>query len=345
MSQDDGGLIGFFFYTFIVYPVTSWLLKSKGNRGLFLAVGFLAFIACGKTAIDISERGPNYYSTLYVPSTTGFDEIIISRSSTPIEIRKAWKKKSLELHPDKNKSPEASVEFERVKQAYDVLINPETRGIYNKFGPSGLQRNQSSVIDGNEILIEIVIYHISWAILVFILTLGKSTNNSRNYIYCGQIAILVIEVSLTLQDVTLPEWFLPTITEYEIILILHSIFPAFMNGCKIIGSFYYIDIDELTKNTLLKLQNSHEEILSSIKSIQAQLDELKTGGGNITTGGGTSLVQPNIGDRINKLSPQNNEVEQSKMQTPMNNDQNHANSNQFAVVALVAYIVYYTWSQ
>jgi len=57
---------------------------------------------------------------MYVPPSSSADEILVTRSSTSAEIRKAWKRKSLELHPDKNPSASAKDEFERVKEAYDV---------------------------------------------------------------------------------------------------------------------------------------------------------------------------------------------------------------------------------
>lgn len=134
-----------------------------------------------------------------------------------------------------------------------VLSNQESRMLYNKFGEAGLQK----VIDGNEVLLEMAVTYLTWGMLVFVLTLGKSSSTARNWIYSGQIGMLILEVSLTLQDMTLPDWFLPTTTEYEILWLMHAMFPAFMNGCRVIGSFYYVDIDELTKNTLLSLRDSH----------------------------------------------------------------------------------------
>ena len=66
-------------------------------------------IAVAKTYLDVRERGPSFYRLLGV-----------TRSSNPLEVKRAYKKMSLELHPDKNPSPTATEEFDRLKDAYDV---------------------------------------------------------------------------------------------------------------------------------------------------------------------------------------------------------------------------------
>ena len=81
--------------------------------------------------LELQARGPNYYSILGV-----------NRSSNPLEIKRAYKKLSLQLHPDKNPSPTASDDFDAVKQAYDVLMDMEFREVYNKFGKEGIKNNK-----------------------------------------------------------------------------------------------------------------------------------------------------------------------------------------------------------
>ena len=57
----------------------------------------------------------------------------VSSESTPQEIRKAYRTKSLQLHPDKNpgREREAAQEFAEVANAYEVLVDAETRRDYD----------------------------------------------------------------------------------------------------------------------------------------------------------------------------------------------------------------------
>lgn len=116
---------------------------------------------------------------------------------------------------------------------------------------------QKNFVDANALLLQIGVFYLTWGMLAYVLTLGKSSSTSRNWIFTGQIVMLVVEISLVLQEVKLPDWFLPTVTEHEIVWLMHNLFPAFMNGCRSIGSFYYVDVDELTRTTLLGIRASH----------------------------------------------------------------------------------------
>ena len=57
----------------------------------------------------------------------------MKKDASDAEIKKAFKKMSLQYHPDKNKDdPEKAKErFQKIANAYEVLSDPETRRVYD----------------------------------------------------------------------------------------------------------------------------------------------------------------------------------------------------------------------
>ncbi|CAG9579205.1 conserved hypothetical protein [Leishmania major strain Friedlin] len=66
----------------------------------------------------------NYYAFLGVES-----------AATPSEIRKAYTRKALEMHPDKNPNdPNATIKFQELNKIYNVLSHEGTRATYDRYG-------------------------------------------------------------------------------------------------------------------------------------------------------------------------------------------------------------------
>ncbi|MEQ8330550.1 MAG: molecular chaperone DnaJ [Longimicrobiales bacterium] len=66
----------------------------------------------------------------------------ISRSASPDEIKKAYRKLALQYHPDRNDgSKEAEERFKEVTKAYETLREPEKREVYDRYGEQGLRGN------------------------------------------------------------------------------------------------------------------------------------------------------------------------------------------------------------
>jgi curved DNA-binding protein len=64
-----------------------------------------------------------------------YEDLGVSRTATPDEIQRAYRKLARTYHPDVNKDPGAEERFKDVSEAYDVLSDPETREKYDRFGP------------------------------------------------------------------------------------------------------------------------------------------------------------------------------------------------------------------
>lgn len=87
---------------------------------------------------DEEEERDSYYALLNV-----------QKEATDDDIRDSYRLLAVALHPDKHTSPElkqsAENRFRSVQQAYEVLIDPEKRAIYDHFGARGLSQNWSLV--------------------------------------------------------------------------------------------------------------------------------------------------------------------------------------------------------
>ncbi len=70
---------------------------------------------------------------------TDYYEVLgVSRRDTEEEIRKAFRKKAMEYHPDRNKSPDAEDKFKEVNEAYQVLTDSKKRDQYDRYGHAGV---------------------------------------------------------------------------------------------------------------------------------------------------------------------------------------------------------------
>jgi molecular chaperone DnaJ len=54
-------------------------------------------------------------------------------------IKKAFRRRARELHPDVNPDPAAEALFKECAEAYEALSNPETRELYDRYGHDGLK--------------------------------------------------------------------------------------------------------------------------------------------------------------------------------------------------------------
>ena len=74
-----------------------------------------------------------------MPKSDYYEILEVSREVTNVELKKAYRKKALEYHPDRNPdSPEAEEKFKMCAEAYAVLSDPQKRQMYDRFGHAGL---------------------------------------------------------------------------------------------------------------------------------------------------------------------------------------------------------------
>ncbi|MDD4589679.1 MAG: molecular chaperone DnaJ [Parabacteroides sp.] len=74
-----------------------------------------------------------------------YEVLGVDKNATADEIKKAYRKKAIQFHPDKNPgNKEAEENFKEAAEAYDVLSNPQKRQRYDQFGFGGFNGSSSS---------------------------------------------------------------------------------------------------------------------------------------------------------------------------------------------------------
>lgn len=71
-----------------------------------------------------------------------YDVLGVERGVTEQDLKKAYRKKAMKYHPDRNADDkEAEGKFKEVNEAYEVLSDSEKRNLYDQFGHAGVNQN------------------------------------------------------------------------------------------------------------------------------------------------------------------------------------------------------------
>ncbi|MBC6443615.1 MAG: molecular chaperone DnaJ [Rhodobacteraceae bacterium] len=74
-----------------------------------------------------------------------YDTLGVTRGASESDIKKAFRKKVMELHPDRNKeNPDAEDRFKDVNEAYEVLKDADKKAAYDRYGHAAFEGGMGS---------------------------------------------------------------------------------------------------------------------------------------------------------------------------------------------------------
>ncbi|TDH64756.1 hypothetical protein CCR75_001383 [Bremia lactucae] len=260
MSTPDSSM-GFLTQMFIVSPAISWILKPgrySKRRGFIYSVAFLVAITAITIGSDLYSQEGNFYHVIGV-----------DRDASYADIKRAFRQRSVELHPDKNPSPSATEDFNRLRMAFDVLGDGHKRSLYDLFGEEAVTKElwtlQIETIAGS------ITFYVCWAVITFVLTLSDKSREVRAWSFAAGVLSFVMELNLIYGRGRLPPYFFPRMTVHDFIIILHTIFPPFLNGCRAIGVYFHHDFARENFALSVELLKSNQAILLNIRQLQGEV--------------------------------------------------------------------------
>ncbi|KAG7386496.1 hypothetical protein PHYPSEUDO_015596 [Phytophthora pseudosyringae] len=267
MGKSDSSQ-GILVQMFVVSPAISWILKPgrfSKRRGFCFAVAFLVAIAAVTIGMDLYEQESNFYHVVGV-----------NRDAAFADIKRAFRQRSVELHPDKNPSPTATEEFNRLRMAFDVrpdafliLGDAHKRPLYDLFGESAVEKDLWSL--QIETLVGSLTFYAIWAVLTFILTLSDQAREARAWSLAAGVLCFVLELNFIYGGARLHSYFFPMMTTHDFVTIMHSAFPPFLNGCRAIGGYFHHDLARENFALSVELLKSNQAILLNMRQLQGEV--------------------------------------------------------------------------
>lgn len=71
----------------------------------------------------------------FTPMSSDYYEILgVDRDASPEQIKKAYRRMAMKMHPDVSNEPDADEKFKQVQEAYEVLSDPQKKSIFDRGG-------------------------------------------------------------------------------------------------------------------------------------------------------------------------------------------------------------------
>lgn len=248
-------------HMFVVSPIISWILKPGRfgkTRAFYYAVCFLVVLAVVTITYDFQSQEDNFYHIVGV-----------DRDASYADIKRAFRVRSVELHPDKNPSATATEDFNRLRLAFDVLGDGNKRPLYDRFGEDAVEKDLAAV--QLEAVVGSLTYYAIWAVLTFVLTMDEKARTARAWSLAGGILCVICEMNLVFGGGQLPSYVFPRMTIHDFTIVLHSALPPFLNGCRAVGGYFHHDLARENFALSVELLKSNQAILLSMRQLQGEV--------------------------------------------------------------------------
>lgn len=211
-------------------------------------------VALGQLRLEMDEWEKNYFHVLDVP-----------RTATQAEVKKAFRKLSLEAHPDKNPLDKQKAEerFVLIQKAHETLVNDQQRDAYDRWGDRGLEWVQHSDSVAFFGLVETLVSVTSHFVGAYMAAVFMGRSNARVWIMGGFALMVATAVNLRFGG----EDPLPVpgnkLTRDEKVRALWGLFPSYITSVCALQKVMGATMDERILTLLQQVVNTNQTMMQA----------------------------------------------------------------------------------
>lgn len=168
-----------------------------------------------------------------------------------------------------------------IKFAYNCLIDEKSRAIYNKFGFEVAKSGLDPIADELLLLTAFVKLIFVWTSLLYVYTLHPGSKGARVWICVFFSFLIYIQFSFTVINNEMPVFItslVATMTEHELIMLLHSIFPVIATFLVGLSQVHCINVEQVVTEILENWRDEQKLQMAYLQSLQVALVTLTTAG-------------------------------------------------------------------
>ncbi|OQR84578.1 hypothetical protein THRCLA_10816 [Thraustotheca clavata] len=153
--------------------------------------------------------------------------------------------------------------------AYDIIYDDSTRRAMDVWGPNFKELMRV------DMPYNLGLFYLLWFVGIYTCTVGRKYASARDFSIAGLLAVLVFEMCVRFVGYNPLFFFMPQTTPFEMIMLLHSLFPAWLFGYGSFKRIFFLDMVQHKNDCLQYAFQNNLKTLQELEKMKLDIIKLK----------------------------------------------------------------------
>lgn len=275
-------------YPVVVFPLIERVFTSYGRdsrKSIVIVAALLLAVAVGSVLLEADQWQSNYFRALG-----------LGRDASSADVKRAYRKLSLEAHPDRFVRPVEKEAAERrfilLQTAHEALADDVRRDAYDRWGARGLgwiQRGEPVAFQG---LVSMLVSSLVLVVQAYVPALLYPGTDTRSWTLGGLALALAVVFGMRFGDDDLWTPWDASLTRDDKCKLIWALFPSFVTSVVAVQRVVHVRIEDVVMERLAELAKESHATLEVLTQLGGSVGpSAGARGGRIAAAGGAAQLQ------------------------------------------------------